>query len=203
MDSLDPQQTTLPDGWKKLPCYAVHAGNTVKLSVQRLGDSQPLPDELRLDRQIFLDFDGQGFTASDRITGTLHRAWRIEASAPTELGRVSIAGKDQLVTIGKESGRAGVELRQGLLKLSADSRIPFAAEISAVGWNADFHEVRAVLHLPGANAAGFPGGVEAQPRRARLGVGFTGPGLAVVGFGMAVTSRKSSTSSVSSGSVGD
>jgi hypothetical protein len=148
VDSLDPQQTTLPDGWKKLPCYAVHAGNTVKLSVQRLGDSQPLPDELRLDRQIFLDFDGQGFTASDRITGTLHRAWRIEASAPTELGRVSIAGKDQLVTIGKESGRAGVELRQGLLKLSADSRIPFAAEISAVGWNADFHEVRAMLHLP-------------------------------------------------------
>lgn len=53
-DLLDPQQTTLPDGWKKLPCYSVHAGNTVKLSVQRLGDSQPLPDELRLDRQIFL-----------------------------------------------------------------------------------------------------------------------------------------------------
>lgn len=148
VESLDPQQTTLPADWKKLPCYAVRAGEALRLSTQRLGDSQPLPDELRLDRQIFLDFDGLGFTTSDRLSGTLHRAWRLEVSSPTELGRVSVGGKDQLVTIGKESGRAGVELRQGRLSLSADSRLPFATEISAVSWNANFHEVKAKLHLP-------------------------------------------------------
>jgi len=148
VEALDPQQTTLPAEWTKLPCYSVHAGDSLRLSVQRLGDSQPLPDELRLDRHLFLDFDGHGFTTADRLTGTLHRAWRIEVSAPTELGRVSVGGKDQLVTIGKESRLAGVELRQGLLSLSADSRIPNSAEISAVGWNTKFHEVRSTLHLP-------------------------------------------------------
>lgn len=148
VESIDPQQTTVPADWRKLPCYAVHPGDTVRLVTQRLGDSQPLADELRLHREIFLDFDGNGFTASDRLSGTLHRAWRIEVQSGTELGRVAVGGKDQLVTIGKESGRAGVELRQGQLSLSADSRIPYSAEISAVSWNADFREVRSRLHLP-------------------------------------------------------
>lgn len=148
VESIDPQQTTVPADWRKLPCYAVHPGDAVRLVTQRLGDSQPLADELHLSREIFLDFDGNGFTTSDRVSGTLHRAWRIEVQSGTELGRVAVGGKDQLVTIGKQSGRAGVELRQGQLLLSADSRIPYAAEISAVSWNADFREVRSRLHLP-------------------------------------------------------
>ena len=148
VEALDPQQTTLPAEWKKLPCYAMKQGATMRLSVQRLGDSQPLQDELRLDRQIFLDFDGRGYTIADRLTGKLRRAWRLEVGEGTELGRVSVEGKDQLVTIGKESGRAGVELRQGALSISADSRMPFGSEFSAVSWNAEFHEVHSTLHLP-------------------------------------------------------
>lgn len=148
VESIDPQQTSVPPAWRSLPCYAVHPGDAVRLVTQRLGDSQPLADELRLHREIFLDFDGNGFTTSDRVSGMLHRAWRIEVLPGTELGRVAVGGTDQLVTIGKESGRAGVELRQGQLSLSADSRLPYSAEISAVSWNADFREVRSRLHLP-------------------------------------------------------
>ena len=147
--AIDPQQTTLPDDWKKLPCYPMKVGDTMQLNEQRRGDSDPVPDRLTLDRNLYLDFDGQGFTVSDRITGSLSRTWRLEVSPSTELGRVAVAGKDQLITRGKTgTGLAGVELRQGSVRIEADSRILREAELPAVSWNADFHSVSGKLHLP-------------------------------------------------------
>lgn len=146
--ALDPQQTTLPQDWRKFPSYAVKGGAKVQLVVQRVGDSQPPMDELTLDRQIFLDFDGGGFTVTDKVMGKLRRSWRLEMGEGAELGHVSVDGKDQLVTVGKESGRAGVELREGLLALSADSRLPFRSSFPAASWNTEFHEVKGTLHLP-------------------------------------------------------
>ena len=71
--AIDPQQTTLPDDWKKLPCYPLKAGEVLKLSMQRRGDSEPVPDRLILSRNLYLDFDGQGLTVVDRIRGSLSR----------------------------------------------------------------------------------------------------------------------------------
>ncbi len=149
--TLDPQQTTLPDDWKKLPCYRVRDKDTVELKERQRGDSAPAPDRLTLHRELYLDFSGEGYTVSDRITGTLTRTWRLEVNAPTELGRVAVDGRDQLITRGKGEGglgRAGVELRQGQVRISADSRIPRQGPLPAVSWNADFHQVGGVLHLP-------------------------------------------------------
>ena len=147
--NLDPQQTTLPDDWKKLPCYRVRDKDTIELKERQRGDSAPAPDRLTLHRELYLDFSGEGYTVSDRITGALTRTWRLEVNAPTELGRVAVDGRDQLITRGKgEGGLAGVELRQGQVRISADSRIPRQGPLPAVSWNADFHQVAGVLHLP-------------------------------------------------------
>lgn len=149
--TLDPQQTTLPDDWKKLPCYRVRDKDTVELKERQRGDSAPAPDRLTLHRELYLDFSGEGYTVSDRITGALSRTWRLEVNSPTELGRVSVGGRDQLITRGKDGetpGRAGVELRQGQVRISADSRIPREGSLPAVSWNTDFHEVSGALHLP-------------------------------------------------------
>ncbi|MFO0577237.1 MAG: hypothetical protein U1A78_24800 [Polyangia bacterium] len=145
--AIDPQQTTLPDDWKKLPCYPLKAGEALKLSMQRRGDSEPVPDRLILNRNLYLDFDGQGLTVVDRIRGSLSRGWRLEVNPPMELGRVATQNKDQLITRG-ETGRSGVELRQGRVVLDADSRIQREGSLPAVGWDADFHQVSATLHLP-------------------------------------------------------
>ena len=144
--TIDPQQTTLPPEWRSLPAYAVKPGQAVQFVVQRAGDG--LPDQLKLDRQIFLDFDGSGYTVTDKVTGQLRRAWRLEMGPDAELGSVAVDEENQLVTIGQQGGRAGIELRQGQLDLTADSRMPFRSTFSAVGWNTDFHEVSGVLHLP-------------------------------------------------------
>jgi len=148
--AIDPQQTSLPDAWKSLPSYAMALDDKMRLVEKRRGDVEPEPDRLSLSRTLWLDFDGAGYTANDTITGTLHRATRLEMLPPTVLGRVAIDGKDQFIThLDKDPNRAGVEVRQGQLSVSADSRISGdAGNIPAVGYDHDFHEVSATLHIP-------------------------------------------------------
>lgn len=150
VSAIDPQQTSLPEEWKRLPAYPVALGDTMRLVEKRRGDAEPPPDHLTLDRTMWLDFDGRGLTASDTVTGNLRRASRLEMLPPMVLGRVSIAGKDQFIThLEGDAAKMGVEVRQGELNVSADSRALAApSDLPAVGYNHDFHAVSATLHLP-------------------------------------------------------
>src|SRR6187402_286982 len=163
--SIDPQQTSLPDAWKSLPSYAMAADDKMRLVEKRRGDVEPEPDRLSLSRSLWLDFDGAGYTANDLITGTLHRASRLEMLPPTVLGRVAIDGKDQFIThLQTDPSRAGVEVRQGPLTVSADSRITGdARSIPAVGYDHDFHEVSATLHIPPGYRLFYASGADEVP----------------------------------------
>ncbi len=149
VSAIDPQQTTLPDSWRVFPAYPMRLSDTLKLVEKRRGDADPPPDHLSLVRTMWLDFDGRGYTASDVLTGTLSRASRLEMAPPTVLGRVAIGGKDQFITHLDDASRTGVEVRQGDLHVTADSRVTGnVGDVPAVGWNHDFYEVAGTLHLP-------------------------------------------------------
>ena len=151
MSAVDPQQTTLPDEWKQLPAYLMQSGKTMTLAEKRRGDSDPAPDQLSLQRTLWLDFDGGGYSVRDAITGSMRRTWRLEMPPPAALGRVAIDGVDQFITRTGADRPAGVELRQGAVRLDADSRLDRgAAVIPAVGWDHDFNQVTAELNLPPA-----------------------------------------------------
>jgi hypothetical protein len=146
---VDPQQTTLPDAWKSLPAYRMKPGDTMRFDQKRRGDSDPAPDQLKLQRDLWLDFNGSGYTLRDEISGTLSRSWRLEMAEPVQLGRVAVGGRDQFITRLNPTARAGVEIRQGTVQAEADSRIDGErSEVPAVGWDQDFHEVSGTLHLP-------------------------------------------------------
>ncbi len=147
--AIDPRQTTLPAGWRHLPAYRVKSGDTMTFKVIRRGDPEPTPDQLTLTRNLWLDFDGSGYTIQDRITGTMTRGWRLETGPEIKLGRVLIDGIPQFITTLPGSDRQGVEVRRGGLNLTADSR--YENEISdlpVTGWTHDFQQVDSVLHLP-------------------------------------------------------
>ncbi len=147
--AIDPQQTTLPDDWKSLPAYLMRPGQTMSLVEKRRGDSDPAPDRLDLSRTLWLDFDGGGFTIHDQITGSMERGWRLEMPAPASLGRVAVNGQEQFITRRADGGPAGVEIRQGQVRLEADSRVPRSVSgLSAVGWDHDFSRVSGELRLP-------------------------------------------------------
>ena len=149
LTAVDPTQTSLPTAWRAFPAYSVGAEDELTLSERRRGDSEPAPDMLTLNRTLWLDFSGDGYTVSDRIEGQLHRSWRLEVQPGTELGRVVASGADQSITRLEAQGPAGVELRQGALALEADSRMPReGGSLSAVSWDADFNRVSATLQLP-------------------------------------------------------
>ena len=120
--SIDPRQTSLPEHWQSLPAYLMKANDSLRLKVIRRGDPEPEPDKLSLNRTLWLDFNGKGYTLHDSITGNMTRGWRLETQPSIDLGRVDIDGQPQFITHLPDSNRKGVEVRRGAISLTADSR---------------------------------------------------------------------------------
>ena len=147
--SIDPRQTSLPEGWQYLPAYLMKANDSLHLKVIRRGDPEPEPDKLSLHRNLWLDFNGKGYTVHDKITGSMTHGWRLETQPAIDLGRVDIDGDPQFITHLPGSDRKGIEVRRGAIRLSADSRYTESIRrIPATGWEQDFHRVSAELNLP-------------------------------------------------------
>lgn len=147
--AIDPSQTNLPSAWKTLPAYQVAQGETMAFKVIRRGDPEPEPSHLTLNRELWLDFSGTGYTIQDQISGKMTSGWRLNTLPDMQLGQVKLNGESQLITQLAGSKQQGVEVRQGQLTLKADSRLlGNIGKINAVGWEQSFHEVNATLRLP-------------------------------------------------------
>ncbi len=151
--AIDPSQTELPETWRTLPAFLMRTTNDLQLTVQQRGDTASTPDQLRLVRDMWLAFDGNGYTIRDRINGNLNRAARFVMAEGYTLGSANVNGEPQLITTlsnaPKTAEKAGIELRQGALNLTALSRFePIKKTLSASGWQTDFSQVSALLHVP-------------------------------------------------------
>jgi hypothetical protein len=147
--AIDPAQTTLPDEWKKFPAYAVAPGAILILAEQRRGDAQPAPDRLSLTRELWLDYDGGGYSVRDTIAAQINQAWRLEMDPGTHLGQVKVNQQPQFITRLGQSGREGVELRAGSTQIEAHSRIESTrSSIPAVSFGHDFQSASAQLNVP-------------------------------------------------------
>ncbi|MDD1609885.1 MAG: hypothetical protein LUO95_04585 [Methylococcaceae bacterium] len=149
LSTIDASQTLLPDDWRNLPAYKISPELAMSFKVIRRGDPEPEPNQLNLTRKLWLDFDGSGYTVNDIITGKMTSGWRLNALSTTALGKVTLDGNSQLITQQIGTDKKGVEVRRGSLMLDADSRIVGnIANMSAVGWEQNFHQVTAELNLP-------------------------------------------------------
>jgi len=147
--SVEPGRTNMPDAWKQYSAYSIEPGRSITFKVLRRGDPDPAPDRLNLVKTLWLDFNGDGYTIQDNITGTITRTWRLSMNPPGKLGRVAIDGEGQLITADEKEGNPGVELRKGQLTMTADSRYTDAISvIPAVGWDHNFSSMSGTLNLP-------------------------------------------------------
>lgn len=145
--AVDPRQTATPEEWRELPAFLLNPGEVLALDEKQRGLSAAQPDQLDLQRELWLDFDGMGWTLQDRLNGMLASRWRLETRAPIVPGRVEVDGQPQLITRLGET--AGVEVRHARLELVADSRIEGdERRLPAAGWNLDLQSVETRLHLP-------------------------------------------------------
>ena len=145
---IDPERVGVPESWRGLAAYRVTPEARIEFSVGRRGDPQPTPNRLRLERQLWLDIDGSGFTVLDHLTGKLNHEWRLDLQRG-DLGHVSVGGAPRLVTLNPESNAQGVELRRSDVEVDAQWRLTDdARRIPAVGWSQDAEQLQATLHLP-------------------------------------------------------
>jgi hypothetical protein len=149
VSAIDPNQTRLPQEWRQFPTFLMQPGKVMRLDEKRRGNADPAPDQLNLERKLWLDFSGSGYTVQDGLSGTMSKSWRLDMTPPQHLGRVAIGGIDQVITHGTTPALSGIEIRQGQLQMEADSRIDGKISLlPAVGWDHDFQSVSAQLNLP-------------------------------------------------------
>lgn len=146
---VDPGTTDLPQSWKGYPAYLVEPGATMAFKVMHRGEAGAAMDELAVFRELWLDFDGQGLSVRDSITGEMRSGWTMSMLPPGKPERATIEGEDQAIVLLGEQESPGVEIRRSRLDLTAESRYDaFGGTFPAVGWDKDFQVAGARLHLP-------------------------------------------------------
>ncbi|MGY6274062.1 hypothetical protein [Methylomonas sp. MgM2] len=147
LSAIDASQTNMPPEWRHLPAYQVEQGQSMHFKLIRKGDPEPEPNQLNLERKLWLDFDGGGYTVNDNISGNMTRDWRLNVVPEIQLGQALLNGQNQLIT--RLDEQEGIEVRRGALQLQADSRIQTdIGRVNAVGWQQSFRQARAELNIP-------------------------------------------------------
>jgi hypothetical protein len=144
---VDPAQVSVPDGWHELPAFRIEPGESLTIAERSRG-KVATDNDLQLKRQLWLDFNGDGFVFSDRVGGTMRSGWRLDMAVPFELLSAAEAGENLLVTRGDGEGLAGVELRQANVDLNALGRSETRGKMPVSGWQTTFNQVSTDLSLP-------------------------------------------------------
>jgi len=154
---VDPRQADVEDEWRAMPAFALGDGATLTIEERSRGLAEDDKNRLTLDREMWLDFSGDGWFARDRVGGEMVRGWRFDVAPPFVLERADALnsnyrdrnGESLLVTRGAEPDSTGVEWRTPLVDLAAGVRVASAsAALPVTGWQDSFDRVTTTLHLP-------------------------------------------------------
>jgi len=160
--ATDAAQADVPGGWSELPAYVLDDGDGLTIEQGTRGGEGGQGDQLTLNRQLWLDFDGGGFTVADHLAGTLRRSLRLDVAAPWQLLNASQSGMPLLVT-SQDKSPSGVELRETAVDLSAGLRFPQRGVMPSGGWQAPLEAINATLHLPHGYRLIGASGVDRSP----------------------------------------
>lgn len=161
-DGIDPAQANVPRDWREYPAFRMGPDSTLNVVERSRGISNGDDNRLSLDRDLWLDFDRSGFTAVDRIAGTLRRDWRLDMNRPFALASARAGDQQLLVTAGREE-MTGLELRSPRVDLTTVARKSAGGDMPATGWNHRFERVVGTLHLPVGHRLLAAPGADAAP----------------------------------------
>jgi hypothetical protein len=144
---VDPAQVEVPGNWQSFPAYRVDAGATFEISERSRGVVSA-SNELRLDRTMWLGFDGKSFLVEDDVSGEMRTDWRLDMGGPYTLLAAEEDGEALLITDGSIEGQRGVEVRQTDVALNVLGRSDTRGSMPVTGWQARFADVDTTLNLP-------------------------------------------------------
>lgn len=148
-DPVDAERVGVPVEWRRGASATVDADTRLTLEERSRGDSGQAGNRLSLNRTIYQDFSGAGFTVLDNLGGQMRTGWRLDMRAPFELQHATGDGGDLLVTLAEDGATRGIELRNADVTVTATSRVAGSgSELPVSGWNERFENVTTVLQLP-------------------------------------------------------
>jgi len=145
--TIDPQQTQLPEEWKSLPAYLVTPQTRFTLEELYRGENKEFSGELNITRNAWLSFDGKRFIFNDNINGET-RSSRLDTIEPVMLTSATINGEPQLITHLDKNQNSGIEIRFRNIVVSTVSQINRSLSIPVTGWNHEFNSLHTELFLP-------------------------------------------------------
>ncbi len=149
-EAIDPKVASVPDDWQEYPAFRMAPDSVLTVVERTRGLVNADDNSLRLDRRLWLDFSGGGWTVVDRVSGTLRRDWRLEMLSPFQLAGAQEADDGSLLITRNADGQGtGVEVRTPDLDIQTSARLPVArGALPATGWKTRFLQVSGELNLP-------------------------------------------------------
>jgi hypothetical protein len=147
--SIDPSQSNIPKAWKHLALYLLEEQKPLTIKELYKSAKQQQKNEFTLRRELWLDYDGKGYSFKDHIQANISKVKRLESSEVLALGSVSINSKPMLINTLEDSKKKGVELREQKMKIEASSRYNESRSLLPVNaWSEEFDRVSMYLNLP-------------------------------------------------------
>lgn len=153
--AVDPVQSGVPNEWQRFPAFQMNTNDEMQVIERQRGRAVGESNRLTLHRDLWLDFDRDGFTARDSISGNMVREWRLDLAAPFQLESASMQspqdGKVNLLVTKNpvDSAVRGVEIRSPVVNMTALSRMDKRDnQLPVGGWNTRFDSVTTQLILP-------------------------------------------------------
>ena len=143
LPAVDPQLVGAP--WPDVPAFAASPGAGLAIVERRRGQAETR-DQLRLQRKLWVDFDGDGKTFVDQFDGVLRASTRLDMAEPYRLLAAAEDGRPLLVT--RHGDSVGVEVAGPPVGLRAWGRIESAGAIAASGWRTDLDALAIKLNTP-------------------------------------------------------
>ena len=145
--SVQPEQVGVPEDWQEFAAFRLRPGEQVVITERSRGIGAA-DNQLALEREMWLDFEGAGFLAADEISGSMRRGWRLDMAPPYRLLSARERDEDLLVTEGAEEGQTGVELRHPEVDVQSLASIERGGRVPVTGWSTRFDAVNVGLNLP-------------------------------------------------------
>ncbi len=147
--TIDPAQAGVPAGWTQFPAFLLDAGEAIAIEERSRGLSDQDQNRIALTREMWLDFDGGGWSTKDQLTGSMVRGWRLDVAEPYSLTRAEEGGEGLLITAGARKGMSGIEVRERNVDVAASTRIADGAGTLRVGgWDHTLDAVNATVNMP-------------------------------------------------------
>jgi hypothetical protein len=148
LSPLSAELSQIPPDFQGGATYVAQGGSTLHLKEMSRGEQSVPPDQIALQRTLWIDLNGEGFTVRDAFSGTLRSSRRLNALEETGVGRATISGTQALIAPDPVKRLAGIEIRQSSLDVEAISRLGSSRSIAAIGWDIPVDSVNMQLMLP-------------------------------------------------------